>query len=268
VQVEFFPDENFSGTPAVRTDLRISYGEGKGPDPRKWGSPTAVRWTAQVQPLFSDEYTFSVSGVNINGPSRLWVNGKLVIDTTNRGSSNGKIQLEAGRKYDLRMEHTAPRPPIALHLYWSSPQQTGQFVPTSQLYPPANAPMPSVTPTPSSHVPMPTPPAATGPQINGISGLTAGQVVSGTVALVANITGADIAQVAFDLSGPQATQHIERYAPYVFMGNLAGGKPIGWDTTKLPDGDYVLKVTATDRQGRRSVSEISFTIANGAVTSP
>lgn len=268
VQVEFFPDETFSGTPTVRTDSRISYGEGKGPDPRKWGSPTAVRWTAQVQPLFSNEYTFSVSGVNINGPNRLWVNGKLVIDTTNRGSSSGKIQLEAGQTYDLRMEHTAPRPPIALHLYWSSPQQVSQFVPTSQLYPPANAPAPTAAPAPSGDAPTPTAPAASGPQISGVTGLTSGQAVSGTVALIANVTGADIVQVVFDLSGPQTAQHIERFTPYVFMGNLAGGKPLGWDTTTLPDGEYVLKVTATDRQGQSSVLETPFTIANGAATSP
>jgi hypothetical protein len=48
----------------------------------------AVRWTGQVQPVYSDIYTFYVS---VDDGARLWVNGQLLIDEwVSRG--RGKVR--------------------------------------------------------------------------------------------------------------------------------------------------------------------------------
>jgi len=102
----------------------------------------SIRWTGQIQPLYSETYTFST--VSDDGV-RLWVNGEeLVNDWTDHGAftDTGSITLTAGQKYDIKMEYYQRTGGTAAQLSWSSPSQAMQVVPQSQLYP-AAAPAPS-----------------------------------------------------------------------------------------------------------------------------
>ena len=109
-----------------------------------WGSSTApitnagyysVRWTGQVEPEYSETYYFVA---NTDDGVRLWVNDQLVIDSWIRRSARdsiGTIPLQGGVRYNIRMEYFNGGGSAVAHLYWYSPSQAKQVIPTSRLYP-------------------------------------------------------------------------------------------------------------------------------------
>jgi len=113
-----------------------------------WGSPTipiptsgyyTVRWTGQIQPEFSEPYYFDA---NTDDGVRLWVNDQLIIDkwtAHTAADSLGTIGLQAGVRYDIRMEYFNAGGSAVAHLSWYSPSQPKQIIPAARLYP-ANVP--------------------------------------------------------------------------------------------------------------------------------
>jgi hypothetical protein len=100
----------------------------------------SVRWEGQIQPRYSDTYTFQTYA---DDGVRLWVNGRKIIDHwTDRAaeSDQGTIALAAGRRYDIRLEYYERDHRARVSLAWSSPRQPFEIIPRSQLYlPPAPA---------------------------------------------------------------------------------------------------------------------------------
>jgi len=99
----------------------------------------SVRWTGQVQPLYSETYTFYV---NTDDGVRLWVNGVLLIDNwVNQGATekSGSITLTGGQKYDIVMEYFQGTGYAVSKLLWSSPRTAKAIIPASQLYPPTGS---------------------------------------------------------------------------------------------------------------------------------
>ena len=95
----------------------------------------SVRWTGQVQPMYSENYTFSVLS---DDGVRLWVNGVQLIDNwTNQSATekSGSIQLQAGQKYDIKLEYYEHAGEAVTKLYWSGNSTAKQIIPSSQLYP-------------------------------------------------------------------------------------------------------------------------------------
>ncbi len=95
----------------------------------------SVRWTGQVQPIYSENYTFSVLS---DDGVRLWVNGVQLIDNwTNQSATekSGSIVLQAGQKYDIKLEYYENTGEAVTKLYWSSNNTAKQIIPQSQLYP-------------------------------------------------------------------------------------------------------------------------------------
>lgn len=94
----------------------------------------SARWTGQVQPRYSETYTFTTRS---DEAVRLWVNGQLIIDAWSRHSlrsDNGTITLQAGKRYDLKMEFYDYSGSATARLMWSSLSQLQEDVPSSQLY--------------------------------------------------------------------------------------------------------------------------------------
>jgi phage tail-like protein len=96
----------------------------------------SIRWTGQIQPLYSEIYTFYTRGAD---GTRLWIDEQLIIDawTLNPGESRGFIRLESGRWYRIALEyyHSQRSPASAsIQLGWSSASQQRQVVPSRQLY--------------------------------------------------------------------------------------------------------------------------------------
>jgi hypothetical protein len=99
------------------------------------GTQYSVRWTGQVQPFYTEAYTFITS---TDDGIRLWIGGTLLIDqwmkrvrTTDRAT----IDLVAGRQYDVRLEHYNAGGSSQVRLQWNSPSTPVQDVPAACLYP-------------------------------------------------------------------------------------------------------------------------------------
>jgi len=95
----------------------------------------SVRWTGQVQPQYSENYVFDVYS---DDGCRLWINDKLLIDDWKSQSvthSTNVVSLQAGTRYDLRLEYLQSGGSAQAHLNWYSPSQAEQIIPTSCLYP-------------------------------------------------------------------------------------------------------------------------------------
>jgi hypothetical protein len=128
---------NFTGLPTLtRLDPIIDFNFGTdAPDSSLPVDGFQIRWHGQVQPLFSDLYTFYTT---TDDGSRLWVNGQLLVDQWRNqaaATASGSIQLVAGQKYDILMEYYENTSVASAQLSWSSIHQPPQPIGTTQLYP-------------------------------------------------------------------------------------------------------------------------------------
>lgn len=126
----------------TRTDAQVNFEWGDG-SPAGGTINTdnfSVRWTGQVKAPISGQYTFST---NADDGVRLWVNGvQLIDDWTNHApiTNNGpSIQLNAGQKYDIRLEYYEGGGGAVAKLLWAYPGQDQQVIPQGQLYPAAGS---------------------------------------------------------------------------------------------------------------------------------
>ncbi|MBD2462568.1 PD40 domain-containing protein [Oscillatoria sp. FACHB-1407] len=153
---EYFNNMDFTNAAVKRTDATVNFNWGTSSPDSSVGSDTfSVRWTGQIQPRFSEEYTFYAS---TDDGVRLWVNGQQVINNwVNQAvkTTSGKIQLTAGQRYDIRLEYFENTGNAVSKLEWSSASQPREVIPQSQLYSGAasvqalnlGSPTPSPTPT-------------------------------------------------------------------------------------------------------------------------
>jgi len=122
----------------VRQDPFISFEWGQGLSAGEAANVSnfLVVWTGQVQPLFSGRYTFYT---NSDDGARLWVNGVKLIDNWTEHPATedrGTIELEAGKKYDIRVGYFENDSlPASMSLSWSSENQEKEVIPQTQLYP-------------------------------------------------------------------------------------------------------------------------------------
>jgi hypothetical protein len=131
-----------------------------------------VRWSGQVQAQYSQTYTFYA---RVNDGVRLWVGGKLLIDQWKEQTTteySGSIDLQAGQRYDIRVEYFDATGDANIDLAWSTPITHKQMIPQSQLYSTTRptASSASVGAPPSvlveTPVPEPLPPVITPPSID------------------------------------------------------------------------------------------------------
>jgi len=111
-----------------------------------------VRWTGQVLPQFSETYFFDV---NSDDGVRLWVNDQLIIDHWAPQSATdrvGLISLQAGVRYDIQLDYFNLGGNAQAHLYWYSPSQPKQVIPSNRLYPTSAAPAPTALTSPLAAV--------------------------------------------------------------------------------------------------------------------
>ena len=119
---------------AHRSDGRLRLGAGS-PAPAIGVDTFSARWTGQIQPQFSETYTFyTVSDDGV----RLWVNGQRVVNNwTNHTviENSGTIALTAGQRYAIRMEFYENTGNATARLLWSSPSTPKAVVPSARLFP-------------------------------------------------------------------------------------------------------------------------------------
>ena len=140
---EYFDNADFTTPKIIRTNATVDFNWGAGsPDPSLGADTFSVRWTGQVQPQFSETYTFNTltdDGV------RLWVNNQLLVDRwVDQGPTEwgGSLALTAYRRYDLKMDYYENGGGAVAQLLWSSTSTPKTIIPQSQLYSGTNAPLP------------------------------------------------------------------------------------------------------------------------------
>jgi uncharacterized protein (DUF1800 family) len=145
---------NFNPTNLVMTqvDPVVDFSWGTAINPFTNGGYYTVRWTGQVEPEYSETYFFDA---NTDDGVRLWVNDQLIIDSwIRRGATDsiGSIPLQAGVKYNIRMEYFNYGGSAVAHLYWYSPSQAKQVIPSARLYPSTDSAAPGVVTSPLTAV--------------------------------------------------------------------------------------------------------------------
>ena len=132
----YFSDMNFANAVVTRTDTTIDFDWGTGAPTSGVGADGfSARWTGQVQPQFSETYTFTTLS---DDGVRLWVNGQqLITNWTDHGptENSATITLVAGQKYEVNMEFYENGGGAVAKLSWASPSTAKQIIPATQLYP-------------------------------------------------------------------------------------------------------------------------------------
>jgi glucose/arabinose dehydrogenase len=131
-----------------RVDSTVDFNWGSGsPTPVLPDDGYSVRWSGEVQPLFTETYSFHTytdDGV------RLWVNNQLLINHWVSQSAtewSADIPLTAGVWYPIKMEYFEDGGLAEAHLSWDSPRQAEQVIPAARLR--TNDPVTAVDPTPA-----------------------------------------------------------------------------------------------------------------------
>ncbi|HEY3856932.1 MAG TPA: DUF1800 family protein [Verrucomicrobiae bacterium] len=132
---------NFNPTNLIltRIDPTISFVWSNGMSPNLSNGFYCVRWTGQIQPQFSETYVFDVRS---DDGCKLWVNDQLLISkwqTQGATDWTNGITLQAGTRYNIRLDYLQRSNSASAILSWYSPTQPKQVIPTTALFPTNNA---------------------------------------------------------------------------------------------------------------------------------
>ena len=140
VKGQYYRGMNFESLALTRTDPQINFNWGvNAPDPAVGIDSFSVRWTGEVEAVFTETYTFyprADDGV------RLWVDGKRLVDAwIDQGATEytGTIDLVAGNTYSIVMEMYENGGDAVAELRWSSPRTPKQLIPQAALSLPLHA---------------------------------------------------------------------------------------------------------------------------------
>jgi alpha-D-xyloside xylohydrolase len=122
LQGEYFADKTLTRRAAARKDAAIDFDWGLGPAlPEMPSDQFSVRWTGRLRAPETGEYelaTVADDGV------RLWLDGRLLIDDWTQHAPeyrSGRVSLEAGKQYDLRLEYFDEILGASVKLRWTLP---------------------------------------------------------------------------------------------------------------------------------------------------
>ena len=131
----YYSDANFSSLVEQRIDKKIDFNwDQDNPVDLVPDNTFSIQWSGQIQPLYSDNYTFYFTS---NGNTKLTINGSVLFNTNdgeNTTTKSGNIILQAGVKYDISIEYKEGTSNSMCLLEWESDSQVRQIVPYTQLY--------------------------------------------------------------------------------------------------------------------------------------
>ncbi len=130
IRGQYYATTNFTNLYATYTDPYVNFTWG--PE----GDNFSIRWTGQVQPAYSEAYTFRTTS---DGAVRVWLNNQLIIDhwtlhNSTASLSSAPITLVAGRRYNVQVDYYDTVNTSVIQLYWQSASQPQQIIPTNRLY--------------------------------------------------------------------------------------------------------------------------------------
>ncbi len=148
-----------------RVDSTIDFNWNSGsPDARVNSDKFSAEWTGQILAPETGSYIFTTKS---DDGIAVWVNGQQLINDWNNHATrqdSGKIILQAGQKYDIKVDYFENSGGAVAQLFWTTPTQAQKIIPQSYLYS-------SVTPAPPVLPTTPAPaPASTAPTGDGLKG--------------------------------------------------------------------------------------------------
>jgi autotransporter-associated beta strand protein len=139
----YYDDSTFTTAVTTRTDASINFDWGTAiPSGTALtsGDTFAVAWTGQIEPQFSELYTFHLTA---DDGARLWVNDECIAIRTffqGTGEMRGQMRLKAGHRANIRIEYLENTGNARVRLEWASASQPRQIIPTARLYPTTEIP--------------------------------------------------------------------------------------------------------------------------------
>ncbi len=143
IKGEYFSNTDLSGIPALTridpgVDLNLT--GATSPSVPIPGDGWSVRWTADLEIIVPDTFTFAV---NCQDGTRLWIDDELIINqwvipTVTSKYYSVPISLEKG-VHSLRLEYFDSGGDAVEQLYWSTPTMAEEIIPAGPLQPPLRA---------------------------------------------------------------------------------------------------------------------------------
>ena len=132
----FYSNTNFTGTVfPTYVETIGDYFASCSPDPSIPPASFSGKFTAQLEPVYSETYTFTAV---VQGGVSVVINGTPVISQwTNSASTStytGSIALTALQRVPLEVDYFKTTTPGQIELFWQSPSQPQQLVPMDHLY--------------------------------------------------------------------------------------------------------------------------------------
>ncbi|MBP1962939.1 glycosyl hydrolase [Paenibacillus aceris] len=134
LRAEYFDNKDLTDLKETRVDAKIDFNWlSSAPFPSMQADTFSVRWTGKLVPAYTE--TYQISTLSDDG-IRVWVNGKLVIDSWVNQSwteRTGAIALNAGVPVDLKVEYYDNLNGAAAKMMWTSPSQAKEIIPANAL---------------------------------------------------------------------------------------------------------------------------------------
>ena len=126
LRAEYYENREFQGPPyATRADAMVDFQWWEHPPLEGMQADTfSVRWSGVLVPPVSGTYAL---GVRIFGGVRLYLEDSLLVEIADRHAVQARVQpvdLQAGRRYAVRMEYWDRRPDASAQLVWARPEPT------------------------------------------------------------------------------------------------------------------------------------------------
>jgi hypothetical protein len=134
LQGRYYSDKNLIQLSLTRIDANIDFDWDSSSPPSLPNNKFSIRWMGFIVPLYTEIYTFYAAS---NDGARLWVDHKQLINQwvdQPLTEKKGTIPLIAERRYPIRIDYYKNTGLATMRLLWSSPQQSKQVVPQSQLF--------------------------------------------------------------------------------------------------------------------------------------
>lgn len=140
VRAEYFADAEFGQLVTNRIEPSINFQWGAEPPLERLPNLFSARWTGELEPKFSEYYTFFVDGEG----AELWVNDqplpRVPFKREGRAARNEPavdalpILLKAGNRYPFRLEYRHNASRALVRLGWSSPGEGKGIIPARRLF--------------------------------------------------------------------------------------------------------------------------------------
>ncbi|MEM1319190.1 MAG: PA14 domain-containing protein [Bacteroidota bacterium] len=135
LKATYYDNLNFNNPVLERIDATIDFDWGTGSPASGIGANTySVRWEGQIEVPRTGAYAFYTTS---DDGVRLWVDGKLMVEnwTVHAPTEDvGLIVLEAGQRYDIRMEYYENEGGAVAQLRWSGPGISKKIIPSKYLF--------------------------------------------------------------------------------------------------------------------------------------